>query len=388
MSAAPIDVNALGSAGMNALQSGDAKTARALFEKIVDAGKADKQVWLCVALARQAMRDIGATHAAIDEVLKADPTNIRALLIKADCYAAQNDGRAAASYYTTVVRLAPDLAALPPEVAGEIRRAKSACDKYAADMLAHLKAELAQDGYDETVSSRRFTDSLEMLAGAKQRYVEEPKSFYFSGLLPTEFYPREMFPWLGAMEAATDDIAEELAAFIENSGSFRPYVEAEADRPARGHKLLNSTDWGALFLWQDGKLIEENAAQFPKTMAALAHAPLDDIEGRAPMALFSTLTPGTRIDPHTGYLNTRLICHLPIIVPGKCYLRVGNTTHEWKRGEICVFNDTVEHEAWNDSTELRVVLLFSVWRPELTEEERRFASAVVRSAVTFPTSGA
>ena len=71
-------------------------------------------------------------------------------------------------------------------------------------------------------------------------------------------------------------------------------------------------------------------------------------------------------------LNTRLICHLPIIVPENCgALRVGNQTRTWQEGKALIFDDSVEHEAWNNSNEERVVLLFDIWRPELTEDERR-----------------
>ena len=69
-------------------------------------------------------------------------------------------------------------------------------------------------------------------------------------------------------------------------------------------------------------------------------------------------------------LNVRLICHLPLVVPAGCLFRVGNLTRSWVEGEALVFNDTIEHEAWNRSGEDRYVLLFDVWRPELAEEER------------------
>jgi aspartyl/asparaginyl beta-hydroxylase (cupin superfamily) len=74
-------------------------------------------------------------------------------------------------------------------------------------------------------------------------------------------------------------------------------------------------------------------------------------------------------------VNTRLICHLPLIVPGGCRLRVGNDTRALVEGKAWLFDDTMEHEAWNDSDRTRVILLFEIWRPELTEEERRLVSA-------------
>ena len=69
-------------------------------------------------------------------------------------------------------------------------------------------------------------------------------------------------------------------------------------------------------------------------------------------------------------LNTRLICHLPLVAPDGCALRVGADTREWRFGEMLIFDDSVEHEAWNRGTQDRTVLLFEIWRPEIGAEER------------------
>jgi aspartyl/asparaginyl beta-hydroxylase (cupin superfamily) len=86
--------------------------------------------------------------------------------------------------------------------------------------------------------------------------------------------------------------------------------------------------------------------------------------------MFSLLAPGARIMPHTGMFNTRLVCHLPLIVPPDCGFRVGNAVREWEEGRLMVFDDSIEHEAWNDSDRDRVVLIFDIWRPDLTARER------------------
>ena len=98
------------------------------------------------------------------------------------------------------------------------------------------------------------------------------------------------------------------------------------------------------------------------------------------MALFSRLAPATRIPAHNGLLNTRLICHLPLIVPENCgALRVGNEERPWVEGEMLIFDDTIEHEAWNDSDQVRVILLFEIWRPEISEEERGLITALLKA---------
>jgi aspartyl/asparaginyl beta-hydroxylase (cupin superfamily) len=92
--------------------------------------------------------------------------------------------------------------------------------------------------------------------------------------------------------------------------------------------------------------------------------------------LFSLLRAGARIPPHSGLVNTRLICHLPLIVPPGCGFRVGNEIRTPVEGRAWAFDDTIEHEAWNDSSLPRVILLFEVWRPELGDAERSLVRAL------------
>jgi aspartyl/asparaginyl beta-hydroxylase (cupin superfamily) len=99
-------------------------------------------------------------------------------------------------------------------------------------------------------------------------------------------------------------------------------------------------------------------------------------------AVFSLLAPHTRIPPHTGVANTRLVCHLPLIVPPDCGFRVGETTCEWRVGEAFVFDDTIEHEAWNESDELRVVLIIDLWPPALVRTAGRL-QVIGASGATF-----
>jgi aspartate beta-hydroxylase len=95
------------------------------------------------------------------------------------------------------------------------------------------------------------------------------------------------------------------------------------------------------------------------------------------------LSPHTRIPPHTGVANTRLVLHLPLIVPEGCGFRVGSETRPWKVGEAWVFDDTVEHEAWNDSDDIRIILICDVWNPLLGEEERELIARVMAAMDAF-----
>jgi aspartyl/asparaginyl beta-hydroxylase (cupin superfamily) len=104
--------------------------------------------------------------------------------------------------------------------------------------------------------------------------------------------------------------------------------------------------------------------------------------------LFSLLRPGAHIPAHHGFLNTRLIVHLPLIVPPGCRFRVGNQTREWVEGRAWVFDDTIEHEAWNDSDRLRVVMIFDHWHPQLSVAERRLITALNDALYGFDGGGA
>jgi aspartyl/asparaginyl beta-hydroxylase (cupin superfamily) len=111
-------------------------------------------------------------------------------------------------------------------------------------------------------------------------------------------------------------------------------------------------------------------------MEAITGVPLARIPQRSPSVLYSQLRAGAHIPAHNGFVNTRLIGHLPLVVPGKCRFRVGNDVREWQDGRAWIFDDTINHEAWNDSDRTRVILLFEIARPELTDEENRLVAAL------------
>ncbi len=378
------DLNALGAAAMGALNRGDAATARRHFEEVVATGRAPVDAWLGLALACHTLGDEAAMMVALDRTLDIDQHNLRALLMKADALLARGDRRAAIRFYGVLVKLVPDPALLPPDAAREIRRAHAAHTRLSGEIFAHMQQSLAASGYSRELASSRFTQSLALLSGQAQRYEQQPRSYYFPELPTIGFYDRAAFPWFDAIEAATDDIRNELFGLLETPEVFSPYIEAEQNTPVdRKHALLDSPDWSAAYVWKDGAPVPQIAARCPKTVAAVEHAPLERVKGRAPFVLFSKLTPGAWIRPHTGFLNTRLVCHLPLIVPEGCWFRVGSEVRAWEEGKGFAFNDTIEHEARNEGPGTRTVLIFNVWRPELSMEERGLVAALLESTDTL-----
>ncbi len=318
-----------------------------------------------------ALADLPRRVVALERILAADPRNVAALVLRADCFAAMGDTRSAASFYLMAIRAAPPPAKLAADLLAELRRAQQMCQQYAQEYKDHLEQGLADRGFDRDRSSPRFAESLDIVLGKRQIFVQQPRYYYFPGLPQIQFYQREQFPWLDEVEAATDEIRAELLEVLKEPEAFAPYVQGDANRPRKEQMgLLNNPSWSAFYLWKNGEVVPDNAARCPRTLHAIRNAPLAKVPGRSPSVLFSLLKPGAHIPPHTGLVNTRLVCHLPLIVPGKCRFRVGNEQREWQQGKSWAFDDTIEHEAWNNSDQTRVILLFDIWRPELTEEER------------------
>jgi aspartyl/asparaginyl beta-hydroxylase (cupin superfamily) len=376
MSAPPIDARVLTQAAVTALRAGRHAEARRLFEQLVAAGRADASVQLGLAYACFGTGDTGSALDATERVLALEPRNLRALLLKADHLQRSGDLRAAVSHYQAVVNAAASQGQLPADLAREVARAKSMCQRHAAQLEAALRRRLGPLGLDDA-AGERVAQSLDILFGRRRIYVQEPRNYYFPGLPQIQFCPRADMPWLDRIEAAAGEIRAELEAVLQEKDSFAPYVQSVPGRPRpQGNVMLDNPDWSAFYLWKNGAVVPANAARCPRTLAALEGVPMCRLPDRSPSILFSLLRPHTRIPPHNGLVNTRFICHLPLIVPPGCVFRVGNETREWVEGKAWVFDDSIDHEAWNDSDHTRVILLFDVWRPELSERERALVQAM------------
>ncbi len=385
MTATPsTDLDRAAQDAVEALCRGDARQARTLFTRVAGAKPHETGVWYGLALACREMGDDAAKLDALDRVLGLEPTHISALSMKADHFAALGDDRAARAFYRAVVANAPAPQYAPPAIQDLVRRAERQCAHYSQRYEAHLIDALTRAGFQATASSRRFAQSLDLLLGRTQIYLQSPTAFYFPELPQRQFYERDEFPWIPALEAQTDVIRDELLGVVGDDLAFRPYVRSDGTRPPKEFGALrDKLDWSAFYLIENGEIVPEAAARCPATLAAVEATPLCKARGCTPSVLFSLLRPGARIPPHTGHNNARLICHLPLIVPGGCGLRVGNETRAWSRGETLIFDDTIEHEAWNTSGEIRVVLLFDVWRPELTLEERDLVAATLTAVTAY-----
>lgn len=354
---------------------GDAAGSRERLEALAAAGWRHALLDLGLAYTRRDLGDLAGAAAAADAVLAAEPANVAALIIKGDALAGRGDTRQAIAHYAAATKL-PLPAEAAPRVREEVARAAAAVRDHALRDVDRIEAELAAAGVMDDPPAR-FRQSIAILRGERRVYAQRPLRYFYPGLPTIEFFDRRDFDWVPALEASTDAIHEEAERVLADRSLLRPYVQ-EGDGPQVAKvDIAGSRAWTAFFLYQSGRIVEQNAKLCPETMAALEKVPLARAEGATPSVLFSVLEPGAHIPPHNGMVNTRLICHLPVIAPPGCTLRVGAEEREWRYGEMLIFDDSIEHEAWNRSGETRVVLLFDVWRPELDEAERRAVSALL-----------
>ncbi len=370
MSSPPTDFRAMAQAGVLALRAGRDREAQMHFQRVVSAGRGDASVYTGLAIALFRLGLLDAANTAIDGALRMDPRSLRAMILKADIVLASGDPRAATAFFQAVVDEAGRQPSVPEDLASEVERARQHCERTAGDFEAFLRNHLGP-GAPSSGTSSRFTESIDVLFGHKKLFPQEPRYYHVPGLPATPFHDLARFDWIPALEQATEVIRSELREVMGDPANFLPYVAGDPSRPQKEQAgMVNNADWGAFYLWKGGQLVGENAARCPKTVEAMQKVPLVNMPGRSPSVLFSLLKPGAHIPPHCGLVNTRLICHLPLIVPGNCHFRVGNDVREWQEGKVWVFDDSIEHEAWNRSDQTRVILLFEVWTPEIQPEER------------------
>jgi aspartate beta-hydroxylase len=382
----PNNPKALFSLGAHALQRGDLKTARELLGAARAVAGRDLLTLLTLANVCRQQADTAAEREAIDAALAVDAYYIPALLAKGGWLERQRHAPAAAATYANALKISPPPSHWPDYLRPQLEHARVIVDRHSAELLkhvservAHLQAALPPD------VALRWREAASIASGRTRAYHSESNQLHVPRLPAIPFFERESFPWAAALEANTAEIRAELnAALKQNSDRFGPYIAYNPGEPVNQWQELNhSKRWSAFHLYRAGTPVSENLARCPLTARCLEAVALADIPGLCPNAMFSALAPHTQIPPHNGETNARVVVHLPLIVPNNCSYRVGFDWREWRVGEILAFDDTLEHEARNDSDELRVVLIFDVWNPLLLPAEREMVRALVSAVRTF-----
>jgi len=366
-----------------AAAAGQFAAARSFLERAVETEGSSIDLWMKLSAMRKASGDLDGSLAAVDRALALSPLDFSGLLSRAVILDQRGDGEAGEAYGQALAQLPPDgdiPEAMKPAVAHARRRRDEHRLLLEKRLLRSLPAEL------DAAARARAERFISNRAHRTRHYHQEPSDFHYPGLPEIEFHDRGLFKGLEALEQSTDDIRAEFNALIEaEAAEMVPYIQYPDRVPMRQWKELNNNrNWTAIHLLRNGQRVEANARHCPKTLAAIARMDQPQVPGASPNAMYSLLAPRTRIPPHTGVANTRLVCHLPLIVPAGCGFRVGGTTRDWRVGEAFVFDDTIEHEAWNDSNDLRVVLIVDLWPPALALGDRQAVAAVIgASEATF-----
>jgi len=383
---APAQPAVLNELGLRMMERGDAGRARELFQRATQADPLHPALWSNLASSLHALGLADPQMAAIERALALEPRHAPALLQKGALLEDRGDSRSAARIYRVALATVPADVTLPPALSAALERARMAVRKDDAALHSAIEARVAairaQHG---AARCRRADNCIELLTGQRSRYAPQPTFMYFPQIPAEEFLDRAEFPWLDAVESATADIRAELTAVLTSASSgLEPYVAYPDGVPLDQWRELNrSRRWSAYFLWNEGVARPEHLARCPQTADVLARVPLCDVPGHAPTAFFSVLDAHTDIPPHTGVTNTRLTVHLPLIVPQNCGFRVGGERREWTPGNAWVFDDTIEHEAWNHSDVTRAILIFDIWNPYLSAAERDIVRAATEAVSSY-----
>ena len=166
----------------------------------------------------------------------------------------------------------------------------------------------------------------------------------------------KQFPALDAFTEHWEEIRDEVKEILKHREAVPSFVEVSPDQT----RIANGNFWCTFILFGFGTKMEKNCAQAPVTTRLLEKVP------NLQTAWFSIMAPHSHVEAHRGVTKSILRTHLGLIIPKeaeKCRLRVDQEICVWREGEIFVFDDTYEHEVWNDTDEERVILLFDFDRP-------------------------
>ncbi len=170
------------------------------------------------------------------------------------------------------------------------------------------------------------------------------------------FFENDRFPWIAEVEANWRTIRAELEKVLEDREALPNFQDISKDQI----EITDDDDWKTFFLYGFGFKAKLGAEMCPQTAALMEQIP------GMKTAMFSILSPRKHILDHRGPYKGVLRYHLGLIVPQEkeaCRIRVGEDVRHWAEGESMIFDDTYNHEVWNDTDETRVVLFVDVLRP-------------------------
>jgi hypothetical protein len=347
---------------------GDVRQAASLLEVAAQRGR-DASTLLRLATVRRALNDLPGALRAATAAVELAPRNFLMCLLLGSLREAVGALHGSERAYRAACAVAPADMPFQPGMAKQMQWARcrvEAADRWRERLYAWdaAKSPAALTAHEERRIRGFRTNILENLDGGPVA----PPVFLIPGVKPAKYFDPHEFRGIAELERAADYIKAEFLALSEARSSEL------ASRLTGLHGAVDSTGkvgtWSMIPLMRNGRVVDEFARHCPRTMELARGLDLPRLSMISPSLYFSVLEPGSRIEPHIGITNARVIAHLPLIVPDDCGFRVGGETRTWESGKALVFDDMTTHEAWNDSDRIRVVLIADLWRPELSLAER------------------
>uniref|UniRef100_A0A7N6FIN6 Un-named hu7910 n=1 Tax=Anabas testudineus TaxID=64144 RepID=A0A7N6FIN6_ANATE len=254
-----------------------------------------------------------------------------------------------------------------------------------AESIPYLKEglESGEPGTDDGRFYFHLGDALQRVGDNSAYYWYElgHKHGHFASVWQRSLYNVDGLkaqPWWTAKDTGYTDLVkmlernwktirdEALAMMDQNTGVFIPEEE----------NLREKGEWGQYTLWQQGRKVGNACQGVPKTCSLMERYP-EATGCKRGQIKFSVMQPGTHVWPHTGPTNCRLRMHLGLVIPKQgCRIRCTNQTREWEEGQVLIFDDSFEHEVWQDADSYRLIFIVDVWHPELTPYQRQTLSPI------------
>jgi aspartyl/asparaginyl beta-hydroxylase (cupin superfamily) len=379
----PDDVTALNLAALGALRRKDAQRACALLEHAARLAPQNADTHYHLGRAREALGDLAGALAADEVAARLAPENPHFRLHLALGLERQGEQQRSLLHFARALKDAQsqgqwkDAASTPAALRPQVEQAVSAVRRGQRTLFDQLL---------EPLVNRYGRSALERVINATRIYIGEQQPvyansrqratfFFIPGLPPSVYFDRRLFPWIPDYEEQYQEIRRELEALLP---SHRGKERVFGDDALESENLDGSNpSWTGYYFFRHGERRQDNCAACPITAAALDGIELIHIRAHGPEVLHSVFTPGTHLLPHRGVTNARAVSHLPMVIPSDCALRVGGEERAWREGQTLIFDDTYEHEAWNRSVEIRVVLIADVWNPYLSDVERAAVTDVI-----------
>lgn len=223
------------------------------------------------------------------------------------------------------------------------------------EMMNSARSKYGAAALDRVVQSIAIFKGGEKPVNADPRQVAD--ALFFPDLSAKPWHEPENFEWVPRMELAFEAIKSELLDLLKAEAEFNPYRHPYT-------KEIGWKGWNTYSLYRTNTWDESRCYACPETVKAIRQTPHGLRE-----CMFTTLHPGSHITPHSGGSNVVLTCHLGLIIPSGCEIRVDSEIRGWEEGKCLIFDDSYMHEVWHRGSETRVVLLWDIWHPDLTEIE-------------------